>query len=44
MALIPLLNDESAVLNDVILAITVLLRLSEELECTTQMNAESDKS
>ena len=32
-ALIPLLNDESAVLNDVILVIIVILRLSEELEC-----------
>ena len=32
-ALIPLLNDESAVMNDVILAVIVILRLSEELQC-----------
>lgn len=32
-ALITLLNDESAVMNDVILAIIVILRLSEEIEC-----------
>jgi hypothetical protein len=33
--LIPLLNDESAVMNEMILAVIVLLRLSEELECAT---------
>lgn len=34
-ALIPLLNDESAVMNDVILAVIVILRLIEELECVS---------
>lgn len=34
-ALIPLLNDESAVMNDMILAVIVILRLGEELECAS---------